>query len=106
MKANGLRKIWVNPNLEFCAHHLNSIEVDEISYYKGHKYDTVVYDLDRSCVVSVGRGKGRETIDIFFNEMLNGCQKSKIKWACYDMAETYIRAIEDHSKRTPVSSMG
>ena len=33
---------------------LKTIGVDEISYCKGHKYATVVYDLDRSCVVWVG----------------------------------------------------
>jgi transposase len=45
---------------------LKSIGVDEISYCKGHKYATIVYDLDRSCVLWVGKGKGRETIDLFF----------------------------------------
>ena len=40
---------------------LKSIGIDEISYCKGHKYATVVYDLDRSCVLWVGQGKGRET---------------------------------------------
>jgi len=45
---------------------LKSIGIDEISYCKGHKYATVVYDLDRACVVWVGQGKGRGTIDEFF----------------------------------------
>ena len=34
---------------------LKSIGIDEISYCKGHKYATVVYDLDRSCVLWVGQ---------------------------------------------------
>ena len=75
---------------------LKSVGIDEISYCKGHKYATIVYDLDRSCVVWVGQGKGRKTIDIFFKEMLSDYQKSQIKWACCDMSETYIGAIEDH----------
>ena len=75
---------------------LKAIGVDEISYCKGHKYATVVYDLDRACVVWVGKGKGRRTIDEFFNEMLSYDQKGKIKWATCDMSETYIGAIEDH----------
>jgi len=75
---------------------LKCIGIDEISYCKGHKYATIVYDLDRSCVVWVGQGKGRETIDIFFNEVLSDYQKSKIEWASCDMSETYIGAIEDH----------
>ncbi len=75
---------------------LKSIGIDEISYCKGHKYATIVYDLDRSCVVWVGKGKGRETIDQFFNTMLSDYQKRQIKWASCDMSATYIGAIEDH----------
>jgi len=75
---------------------LTSIGVDEISYRKGNKYLTVVYDLERSCVLWVGKGKGRKTIDTFFKEMLSDYQKKKIKWGCCDMSETYIGAIKDH----------
>jgi transposase len=75
---------------------LKTIGIDEISYCKGHKYATVVYDLDRSCVVWVGPGKGRETIDKFFTEQLSDYQKRQIKWGCCDMSQTYIGAIEEH----------
>jgi transposase len=75
---------------------LKSVGVDEISYCKGHKYATIVYDIDRACVVWVGRGKGRESIDRFFNEMLSDYQKAHIKWATCDMSEAYIGAIEHH----------
>lgn len=77
---------------------LNLVGIDEISYCKGHKYATIVYDLERSCVVWVGKGKGRKTIDRFFNQCLSDDQKSKIKWASCDMSEAYIGAIEDHCK--------
>jgi len=75
---------------------LKCIGIDEISYCKGHKYATIVYDLERSCVVWVGQGKGRETIDEFFNERLSKYQKSQIKWASCDMSQAYIGAIEHH----------
>ena len=75
---------------------LKRIGIDEISYAKGHKYATLVYDLDRSCVVWVGPGKGREAIDMFFNEALSDYQKAKIKLACCDMSQAYIGAIKDH----------
>jgi transposase len=75
---------------------LRSIGIDEVSYQKRHKYVTVVYDLERSCVVWVGKGKGRETIDGFFNTALSAYQKKQIKWACCDMSDTYIGAIKDH----------
>lgn len=75
---------------------LKSIGVDEISYRKGMKFATIVYDLDKSRVVWVGKGKGRETIDAFFKSELTDYQKKKIKWACCDMSETYIGALKEH----------
>ena len=75
---------------------LKTVGVDEISYSKGHKYATIVYDLDKACVVWIGRGKGLETINHFFNEMLSDYQKKQIKYASCDMSQAYISAIEDH----------
>jgi transposase len=75
---------------------LKTLGVDEISYCKGHKYATLVYDLDRSVVVWVGEGKGRETIDKFFNSMLSAYQKRQITSASCDMSEAYIGAIKRH----------
>ncbi len=75
---------------------LTSLGLDEVSYQKGHKYVSVVYDLDRSRVVWVGKGKTRSTIDKFFNEMLSDYQKKRIEWACCDMSPTYIGAVIEH----------
>ncbi len=75
---------------------LKTIGIDEISYAKRHRYATLVYDLDRSCVVWVGRGRARKTIDRFFTEALSPYQRSKIEWACCDMSEAYIGAIQEH----------
>lgn len=75
---------------------LKTVGIDEISYAKGHKYATVIYDLDRACVVWIGAGKGRETVDRFFVEALSDYQKRKIRWACCDMSEAYMGAIKDH----------
>jgi transposase len=75
---------------------LITLGVDEISYRKGKKYATIVYDLDRSCVVWVGKGKGRATIDQFFNEQLSDYQKKQITWASCDMSRAYTEAIKHH----------
>ncbi len=77
---------------------LKTLGVDEISYARGHRYATVVYDLDRSCVVWVGRGKARETIDQFFRH-LSDYQKARIRWACCDMSEAFMGAIQQHCPR-------
>ncbi|MFP3984109.1 MAG: ISL3 family transposase [Desulfurivibrionaceae bacterium] len=73
---------------------LRMIGIDEISFCKGHKYATVVYDLERSCVVWVGQGKARETIDHFFREKLSRYQRKRVAFACCDMSETFIGALE------------
>jgi transposase len=75
---------------------LKTIGIDEVSYCKGHKYATLVYDLDRSVVVWVGEGKGRKTIDKFFDTMLSDYQKQQITAGCCDMSEAYIGAITTH----------
>jgi transposase len=75
---------------------LVTLGIDEISYCKGHKYATIVYDLDRSYVVWVGKGKGRQTIDRFFREVLSEDQRKRVRWASCDMSKTYINAIKEH----------
>ena len=75
---------------------LVTLGVDEISYCKGRKFATIVYDLDRSCVLWVGPGKGRETLDTFFNTVLSPYQKRRITWASCDMSEAYIGGLKAH----------
>jgi transposase len=75
---------------------LVTLGVDEISYCKGQKYATIVYDLDRSCVVWVGKGKGRATIDEFFTQHLSKHQRKRITWASCDMSLAYTEAIKHH----------
>jgi transposase len=75
---------------------LVTVGVDEISYCTGRKFATIVYDLDRSVVLWVGKGKGRETIDLFFNSHLSEFQRGQIKWASCDMSRAYTEAIKCH----------
>ena len=77
---------------------MTTIGIDEVSYCKGHKFATIVYDLDRAVVLWVGKGKGRSTIDRFFNNFLSDYQKGKIKWASCDMSDAFIEAIKFHCK--------
>lgn len=75
---------------------LSFLGIDEISYEKGRKFATIVYDLERSKVVWIGKGKGRETIDHFFINVLGKEKASKVRVASCDMAEAYVGAIEHH----------
>jgi len=91
-----LHRIVTRVRSEHAVRGLKSIGVDEISYKKRHRYATLVYDLDRARVVWVGEGKGRDTIDRFFNEVLSLGQKERILWASTDMSDAYIEAIKAH----------
>lgn len=78
-------------------HHIRSLKtigIDEVAYHKGKRYATVVYDLDRGCVVWIGKGKGSETIDDFFKNQLSDFQRRCIKFASCDMCATFIAAIK------------
>lgn len=73
---------------------LTVLGVDEIGYCRGHKYATVVYDLDRAKVVWVGAGKGADTFEGFMKQHLSEHQRRQIKYACCDMSKAYIGVIK------------
>ena len=75
---------------------LKNLGVDEISYKKRHRYLTVAYDLDRHHVVWVGEGKGRDTIERFFLEVMSKGQRRRVETACCDMSKAYTGAIAEH----------
>lgn len=94
--SNRLQKIIERTRAGHQIRGLKTIGIDEISYKKGKKYATIVYDLDKGVVVWVGKGKGRETIDAFFEKELSEFQRKQITWASCDMSQTYIGAIKEY----------
>ncbi len=93
--SNRLHRAIVCARKDHKIKELTTLGVDEISYRKGKKFATIVYDLDKSVVLWVGKGKGRETIDRFFKEELTEDQRKAIRWASCDMSASYIGAIEE-----------
>jgi len=45
------------------------IGVDEIAYEKGHRYLTIVRDLDEGKVIWIKEGRKKEVLDLFFKEL-------------------------------------
>jgi len=71
------------------------IGVDEIAHEKGHKYLTIVRDLDAG-VIWVGEKRKKETLDHFFTEL--GKEKSlKITVAVIDMWDPFIKSIKENT---------
>ena len=87
-----LLKHYAKPKLK----HLRFLAVDEISIAKGHRYLTVVLDLESGAVVFVGDGKGADALEPFFKRLHRS--KAKIEAVAVDMSPAYIQAIKTHLK--------
>lgn len=65
---------------------LKHITVDETSYKKGHKYITVISDMDRNRVVWIGKGHGLAVFETFC-EALTEEERAKIELVAGDGAK-------------------
>jgi len=73
------------------------IGVDEIAYEKGHKYLTVVRDVDQGCVLWTGIGRNEVTLALFFAVL--GFEKSmNIKAVVMDMWDPYIASVRKNTR--------
>jgi transposase len=75
---------------------IDAIGVDEIQYAKGHKYLTLVYqiDLDVTRLLWVGRERTIESFRGFFT-VIGDELASKIVFVCSDMWEPYLKVIRE-----------
>ncbi|GFP21731.1 transposase, partial [Candidatus Hakubella thermalkaliphila] len=71
------------------------IGIDEVSYRKGHKYLTCVFDLNDPHLIWVGPGKNKETLSKFF-EQLGKERGKRIKAVAIDMSKAYIEGVKEH----------
>ena len=72
-----------------------SIGIDEIKYKIGHKYLTLVYQIDegRRRLLYVGKGRSAKTLLRFFSEF--GEERSaQLKFICTDMWKAYLKVIK------------
>lgn len=70
------------------------IAIDEIAVRKGHKYLTVVLDLDSGAVVFVGDGKGADALTPFWKKLKRA--RAKIDAVAMDMSPAYIEAVREN----------
>ena len=76
---------------------IGAIGVDEIQYAKGHKYRTLVYQIDAGLtrLLWVGQERTISSFERFFT-MLGPELSSKIEFVCSDMWKPYLKVIQDH----------
>lgn len=70
------------------------IAIDEIAVKKGHRYMTVVLDLDTGWVIYTAEGKGKESLKNFFIRLRRA--GAKLKAIAMDMSEAYRSAVEEY----------
>ena len=90
IQKRDLTRRFARPKLK----HLRQIAIDEISIGKGHRYLTVVLDLESGAVVFVGDGKGADALIPFWRRVR--WSGAKIEAVAMDMSPAYIEAVSTH----------
>lgn len=69
--------------------------IDEKAFRKGHKYFTLVNDLERSRVLYVAEDRKQSSLDGFW-ETLTAEQRDHIQAVAMDMWDPYVASVRDH----------
>lgn len=73
---------------------IESIGVDEVQWHRGHRYQTVVYQLDESCkrLLWIGPDRTAKTLLRFFR-FLGKDRAARLRFVCSDMWQAYRKVI-------------
>lgn len=73
---------------------ITSLGVDEIQYTKGHKYLTLVYQIDdhQRRLLWIGKERTKECFNTFFNFM-GQSRCAAVRYVCSDMWKAYLTVI-------------
>ena len=79
---------------------VRAIGVDEIQWQRGHRYLTLVYQIDDGCrrLLWIGSDRTEKTLHRFFDlygEMLSGT----LKYVCSDMWKPYLKVIRERASQ-------
>ncbi len=79
---------------------IESIGVDEVQWQKGHKYLTLVYQIDvgGKRLLWIGKDRTTKTFLRFFR-MLGQERSGKLKFVCSDMWKPYLKVIAKKASR-------
>src|SRR5262249_40606131 len=96
IQKRDLSRRYAKPKLE----HLSHIAIDEIAVASGHRYLTVVLDLDGGAVVFVGDGKGAGALKPFWKRLRPS--KARIAAVAMDMSGAYQAAVRAHLPKAAI----
>lgn len=73
---------------------IEAIGVDEVQWQKGHKYLTLVYQIDQGCkrLLWIGKDRTAKTFLGFFR-MLGPERSASIRFVCSDMWKAFLKVI-------------
>jgi len=73
---------------------ITAIGVDEVQFQKGHRYLTVVYQIDSSCrrLLWIGQDRTTKTLLRFFR-MMGKERTAALQFVCSDMWQPYLKVI-------------
>lgn len=90
IKKRYLQKHFAKPSLK----DVRRIAIDEICIGKGHRYVTLVLDLDTGAVLFVGQGKSADSLLPFWKRLKR--KRGQIEAVAIDMSAAYISAVQTH----------
>jgi transposase len=96
IQKRDLSRRFAKPKLK----HLRRIAIDEIAVAKGHRYMTLVMDLDSGAVVFVGDGKGADALKPFWKRLRPS--GARIEAVAMDMSAAYRGAVSAHLKEAVI----
>jgi transposase len=96
IQRRDLFRRYAKPKLK----NLRQIAIDEIAVAKGHRYLTVVLDLESGAVIFVGDGKGGDALKPFWKR-LRRC-KAKIAAVAMDMSPAYHDAVSTYLPKATI----
>jgi transposase len=96
IQKRDLSRRFAKPKLK----HLRRIAIDEIAVGKGHRYLTVVMDLESGAVVFVGDGKGADALKPFWKRLRPS--RAKIEAVAMDMSAAYRLAVSTHLPKAKI----
>ena len=73
---------------------LKQSAIDEISIGHGHRYLTVVLNLETGAVVFVGEGKGADALEPFWGRLR--AARARVEAVATDMSPAYLQAVREN----------
>src|SRR5262245_3219785 len=96
IQKRDLSRRYAKPKLR----HLRRIAIDEIAVAKGHRYLTVVLDLESGAVVFVGDGKGGDALKPLWRRLRRS--KARIEAVAMDMSAADRDAVSAHLPKATI----